>query len=62
MDFSKLRTVLGEENVSQGVRLADYTTFRIGGPADILVRPQNVEQLQEVINGCQKLQLPWILL
>ena len=46
MDFSKLRTVLGDENVSQGVRLAGYTTFRIGGPADILVRPQNAEQLQ----------------
>lgn len=62
MDFSKLRTVLGEENVSQGVRLADYTTFRIGGPADILVRPQNVEQLQKVIDWCHNLQLPWILL
>ena len=62
MDVSKLVMVLGEENVSQNVCLAEYTTFRIGGPADILVRPQNTEQLQGTIDWCQQYQVPWILL
>lgn len=54
--------IAGEDNCAQDVSLADYTTFRIGGPADFMVRPQNAGQLSEVVGFCRAENLPWLLL
>ncbi len=62
MDFSGLSALVGEENISLNVPMASLTTFKIGGPADATVRPQDVEQLKEVTEWCREKGLPWILL
>ena len=33
--------------------MKNHTTFRIGGPADYLISPKSVEQIQEVISLCR---------
>ncbi|HYH01731.1 MAG TPA: UDP-N-acetylmuramate dehydrogenase, partial [Bacillota bacterium] len=38
------------------------TTFKIGGPADLLVEPVNTEELQRVLRFCQTEHLPWMVL
>lgn len=38
--------------------LAEYTTFRIGGPADLLVIPHTVAQLEEVLNSLHHTAAP----
>lgn len=35
-----------------------YTSFRVGGPADLLVLPQTVEQVLALVKTAQKAQLP----
>ena len=35
-----------------------HTTFRTGGPADILVPPK-AEQISEILALCKKEQIPW---
>ena len=40
----------------------NYTTFRIGGKADILVKPKTYEQIAEVINLCKKHEVPYYIL
>lgn len=35
--------------VSENARLADYTSFKIGGPADLLVEPIDLESLQQIL-------------
>lgn len=42
-----------------GEPLSGYTTWKIGGPADILVIPQNKEQLVSVVRLLRKQGVPW---
>jgi UDP-N-acetylmuramate dehydrogenase len=45
MDLAQsLRAALGEERVRRGAPLAPLTTFRIGGPADILAEVRSAEE------------------
>lgn len=62
MDTAELREIVGEEHVQENVSLAGYTTFRIGGPADVLVQAGEEEQLEKVLAWCRESGRPWILL
>jgi UDP-N-acetylmuramate dehydrogenase len=42
--------------------LAPLTTFRIGGPAQIYVEPQSVEELAEAMAGLERAGVPWRVL
>ncbi|MHC4221147.1 MAG: FAD-binding protein, partial [Planctomycetota bacterium] len=41
-----------EKIVETDYPLAKLTWYGLGGPADFLIRPQSLEQLQEVIKRC----------
>ncbi len=62
MDTAELREIVGEEHVQENISLAGYTTFRIGGPADVLVQAGEEEQLERVLAWCRESGRPWILL
>ncbi len=62
MDMAELREIVGEEHVQENISLAGYTTFRIGGPADVLVQAGEEEQLERVLAWCRESGRPWILL
>jgi UDP-N-acetylmuramate dehydrogenase len=42
--------------------LAKYTTWLIGGPAEVLVEVKSSEQLQELINLCGQYKVPYTIL
>lgn len=42
--------------------MAELTTFKIGGPADLLVEPADVSQLSRVREFCRDFSVPWMLL
>lgn len=42
--------------------MRDYTTFRAGGPADLLVSPKSAEQIRTVLQMCRQLEVPFALL
>ncbi|GGD70999.1 UDP-N-acetylmuramate dehydrogenase [Paenibacillus nasutitermitis] len=50
---------LDSGSVMSGEPLSGYTTWKIGGPADILVIPQNKEQLVSVVRLLYKHGVPW---
>lgn len=56
-ELDKLTAELGCESLT-GVPLAQYTTFRIGGPADRLVTVETMGQLAEVRKTLTRLELP----
>ncbi|MFD0715140.1 UDP-N-acetylmuramate dehydrogenase [Paenibacillus sp. GCM10027626] len=39
--------------------LSDYTTWKIGGPADVLVSPEGKEELAELVRLIHKHNVPW---
>lgn len=47
-----------EEIVETDYPLARHTWYGLGGPADYFIRPQNVEQLKEVIHRCSESKIP----
>ncbi len=40
--------------------MSSYTTFKIGGPADVLVSPKNEEQLKRVISLLREYSIPFM--
>jgi UDP-N-acetylmuramate dehydrogenase len=57
-----LRNVLGVDRVRTGEVLAPYTTFRIGGPADLFHEPQSADELAAAIIAARQLEVPFFLL
>lgn len=47
-----LAGIAGEDNVLMTEPMRDYTTFHIGGPADVLVTPRTPEVLVKVLDTC----------
>lgn len=42
--------------------MSRHTTFRIGGPADHFLLPQDAEELGKIIQVCQREQIPWAIM
>jgi len=42
--------------------MKNHTTFKIGGPADLLVLPESIDDLQNIINICKKDNLNYIVI
>ena len=42
--------------------LSNHTTMKIGGPADVLVEPANIEKLQELMSIINKHQAKWTVI
>jgi UDP-N-acetylmuramate dehydrogenase len=53
---------LGPDRVRRDEILAPYTTFRIGGPADLFYEPQTAGELAAAIQAARELDVSWFLL
>ena len=66
MDINKMVQLLSQK-VPEGQILVQepmkkYTTFKIGGPADIIVKPENKEQLSAILKVCHEEKVPYYIL
>jgi UDP-N-acetylmuramate dehydrogenase len=57
-----LRRALGPDRVRTAVPLAPFTTFRIGGPADLFVEPETPDELARAVLAARELGIPFFLL
>ncbi|MCI5953016.1 MAG: UDP-N-acetylmuramate dehydrogenase [Lachnospiraceae bacterium] len=57
-----LKKFVPEENICLQEPMAGHTTFRIGGPADCFLQPENEEQLIQVQRYLGKVGLPFFVL
>lgn len=53
---------LGKDRVERNVLLAPVTTFKIGGPADLLYRARTAEELASAVTAARELETPCFLL
>lgn len=42
--------------------LFKHSSFKIGGPANIFIRPYSISQLKEIIKHCNNLQIPYAII
>ena len=47
--LGKLQDIVGSDNIVSDEPMRKHTTFRIGGNADIFVRPESKEQIAEIL-------------
>nr|WP_191991775.1 UDP-N-acetylmuramate dehydrogenase [Bacillus aerolatus] len=45
--------------VKENEPLANHTTMKIGGPADLFIEPSSIEKVKAVMELVKKYQLPW---
>lgn len=60
--FQALKGYVPEENIRLQEPMAGHTTFRIGGPADCFLQPENEKQLIQVLNYLKKVEMPYFIL
>ena len=60
--YEMLAECAGENQVFCMEPMSRHTTFRIGGPADWFVVPQNAEQLQAAVSACRRENMPFFIL
>lgn len=58
--IEELRRIVGEENIRQMEPMSKHTTFRVGGPADVMVWPKG-EALSQVIRLCIQWKEPYYI-
>lgn len=61
-NVNELIARLGPKRVRHGVRLAPYTTFRIGGPADLFYEARSADELASAVGWARALRIPYFLL
>ncbi len=57
-----LATILGAKRVERDVPLAPFTTFLIGGPADLFYRARTADELASAVLAARELELPHFVL
>ncbi|MDO4573003.1 MAG: UDP-N-acetylmuramate dehydrogenase [Clostridia bacterium] len=49
-------------NIRRDMPLSELTSFRIGGPAALVLRPKNAEEISRAIQACSQYSLPYCVL
>ncbi len=66
LDQQAVATILSQVIPSLHIRMNEsmklHTSFKIGGPADLFVIPQSVEQLMFALEVCKKEQIPFYIM
>ncbi|MBU5485169.1 UDP-N-acetylmuramate dehydrogenase [Clostridium sp. MSJ-11] len=57
-----LEKILGKDNVKIDEPMKKHTSFRVGGPVDILVTPESYDQVREVVEVSKKNNVPLLIL
>lgn len=62
-DFNnKLKSVLDDQDLQINVLMKNYTSFRVGGPADIFVTPKTYDKVKDVIDICIESNTPYVVI
>ena len=58
----RLMQIVGEDNVLVDEPMSEHTTFKIGGPADLFVTPDDADEIAEVLEVCRAAEVPYFVL
>ncbi len=62
MVLESLRKIYREHQILLNEPMANHTSFRIGGPAKILVLPENSDQIVKTIQLCKTVEQPYLIM
>lgn len=60
--LGEFKEIVGESNVLVDEPMKNHTSFKVGGPADILVIPSDYEEVQKLIKTCNRNEVPFFIM
>ena len=57
-----MESIVGRDNIKTNEPMKNHTSFRIGGPADILVTPASISMLKRVLDLCKKEKIQYFVM
>lgn len=60
--YNEMLSVLSEEQIYLNEPMSKHTSFKIGGPADIFVKPKNIGELKNVIMIAKENNIPYLVI
>jgi UDP-N-acetylmuramate dehydrogenase len=60
--YESLLNIVGQENVKLDEPMKKHISFRVGGPADILVKPTSETQLSDIMVLIKKEKVPYLII
>lgn len=57
-----LENIIGKDNVKIDEYMKNHTSFKVGGPVDILLTPETYEQIKEIIKFAKEKDIPYLVL
>lgn len=60
--YKNVISALEPQKIKYNELMKNHTTFRIGGPADLLVLPESIDDLQKIIKICKKDNIDYIII
>ncbi len=60
--YNKLTKLLSKNRVLVDEPMRNHTSFKVGGPADIIAIPQSIEEIQDTVKFCKKNNIPYFIM
>ncbi len=60
--IKELTSIISHENILLNEPMSKHTSFKIGGPVDIMILPQNIEEILEIIKLCKTNNINYFIL
>lgn len=60
--YDKLLNIIDQDDIKIDEPMKKHISFKVGGPADILVKPRSEEKLKEVISLVKEEKIPYIVI
>lgn len=60
--YDELAVILTPNRIIFNEPMKKHTTFKIGGPVDVMVMPQDIEELRQIISIIKKRKTPFLVL
>ncbi|MBP3887878.1 MAG: UDP-N-acetylmuramate dehydrogenase, partial [Cellulosilyticum sp.] len=57
-----LQTELPKDIIFENELMKNYTTFKIGGTADVVLKPKSYEEVSKAVKLCKENQIPYYIL
>ena len=60
--YENLLNILDKEDIKIDEPMKKHISFKVGGPADVLVKPKTEEQLKEIIKFVKNENIPFLII
>lgn len=60
--YRQITSIIPEERIRFQEPLSSHTTFKIGGPADVMAFPESISEIQQLVQYCHEFHIPYVIL